>query len=154
MSVLVTGSRDAHSGDRVSAAQLLYSADRPCEEATLPVRVVAEGNGWSAFIPGVPVAVDGESFDETMCELVDALRVYAEDWQLRLRDAPNHRDNHGLVQLIKRSDEDQLRDWLSLVASGDSGSSQGCLGYLPAAAGLRLTVCEGCGGVAKDAFAT
>ncbi|AGM09486.1 type II toxin-antitoxin system HicB family antitoxin [Amycolatopsis keratiniphila] len=120
MSVLVTGARHARSGDRVSAAQLLYSADRPCEEPTLPVRVVAEGNGWSAFIPGVPVAVDGESFDETICELVDALRAYAEDWQLRLRDAPNHRDNHGLVQLIKRGDDGQLRDWLStVVASRD-----------------------------------
>ncbi|MEU9685175.1 hypothetical protein [Amycolatopsis japonica] len=92
----------------------------------MPVRVVAEGNGWSAFIPGVPVAVDGESFDETMCELVDALRAYAEDWQLRLRDAPNHRDNHGLVQLIKRVDDDQLRDWLSAVVASRDWTDGAC----------------------------
>ena len=41
-----------------------------------------------------------------------SLREYAEDWQLRLLNAPNHRDNWGLVQLISLSDDEQLRDWL------------------------------------------
>ncbi|WP_431927398.1 hypothetical protein [Nonomuraea jabiensis] len=44
--------------------------------------------------------------------MVDALREYAEDWQDRLLDAPNHRENWGLVQLISLSDDDQLREWL------------------------------------------
>lgn len=74
--------------------------------------VVPEGGGWSVFIPGLPVAADGGSFDEAIGEMVDALREYAEDWQQRLLDAPNHRDNWGLVQLISFSDDDQLRDWL------------------------------------------
>lgn len=74
--------------------------------------VVPEGGGWSVFIPGLPVAADGGSFDEAIAEMVDALREYAEDWQQRLLDAPNHRDNWGLVQLISFSDDDQLRDWL------------------------------------------
>ena len=62
--------------------------------------VVAEADGFSVFIPGVPVAADGATFVEALTEMVDALREYAEDWQERLLDAPNHRDNWGLVQLI------------------------------------------------------
>ena len=75
-------------------------------------QVVAEGGGWSVFIPGLPVAADGGTFDEAVVEMVDALREYAEDWQQRLQDAPNHRSNWGLVQLISLSTDDQLRDWL------------------------------------------
>ena len=74
--------------------------------------VVPEAGGWSVFIPGLPVAADGSSFEEAVTEMVDALREYAEDWQDRLLDAPNHRDNWGLVQLISFSDDEQLRDWL------------------------------------------
>lgn len=82
--------------------------------AVVPSRaeVVAEGGGWSVFIPGVPVAADGGSFDEAIDEMVAALRGYAEDWQDHLLDAPNHRDNWGLVQLVGLSDDQQLRDWL------------------------------------------
>ncbi|KOX22375.1 prevent-host-death protein [Saccharothrix sp. NRRL B-16348] len=75
-------------------------------------QAVPEAGGWSVFIPGLPVAADGSSFDEAITGMVDALRGYAEDWQERLLKAPNHRDNWGLVQLISFSDDDQLRDWL------------------------------------------
>ncbi|MFL6121170.1 hypothetical protein [Actinophytocola sp.] len=67
---------------------------------------------WFVSMPGLPVAADGASFDEAIDEMIDALREYAEDWQERLLDAPNHRDNWGLVQLISISDDEQLRDWL------------------------------------------
>ncbi|MCO1580948.1 prevent-host-death protein [Crossiella sp. SN42] len=75
-------------------------------------QVVPEAGGWSVFIPGLPVAADGGSFDEAIAEMIGALREYAEDWQERLLNAPNHRDNWGLVQLISLSDDEQLRDWL------------------------------------------
>ncbi|MCW2642256.1 MAG: hypothetical protein JWP76_4562 [Dactylosporangium sp.] len=55
---------------------------------------------------------DGATFDEAIDDLIDALREYAEDWQDRLLDAPNHGNNWGLVQLISLSDDEQLRDWL------------------------------------------
>ncbi|MQA14658.1 MAG: prevent-host-death protein [Pseudonocardiaceae bacterium] len=79
-----------------------------------PVRaqVVSEAGGWSVFIPGVPIAADGATFDEAITDAVDALREYAADWQDHLLDVPNHRDNWGLVQLISLSDDDQLRNWL------------------------------------------
>ena len=75
-------------------------------------QVVPEAGGWSVFIPGLPVAADGASFDDAIDEMIDALREYAEDWQDHLLDAPNHRDNWGLVQLISLSDDEQLHDWL------------------------------------------
>lgn len=75
-------------------------------------QVVAEGGGWSVFIPGLPVAADGATFDEAISEMVDALREYAEDWQSGLQHAPNHRENWGLVLLIGLSDDAQLAEWL------------------------------------------
>lgn len=80
----------------------------------LPSRaqVVPEAGGWSVFIPGLPVAADGATFDEAVVEMVDALREYADDWQDRLLDAPNHRADWALVQLIGLSDDEQLREWL------------------------------------------
>jgi len=74
--------------------------------------VVAEADGWSIFFPGLPVAADGSTFDEAVSEMVDALREYVEDWQERLRLAPDHQGNWGLVQLIVLSDDDQLTEWL------------------------------------------
>lgn len=75
-------------------------------------QVVQEGGGWSIFIPGLPIAADGASFDEAVGEMIEALREYAQDWQDHLLTAPNHRENWGLVQLISLSDDAQLRGWL------------------------------------------
>jgi predicted RNase H-like HicB family nuclease len=76
-------------------------------------QVVREAGGWSVFIPGLPVAADGETFEEAITEMVAALREYAEDWQDHLLHAPNHRDNWGLVQMISLSSDEQLRGWLT-----------------------------------------
>jgi len=75
-------------------------------------QAVAENDGWSLFIPGLPVAADGATLDEAVEEMIDALREYAEAWADRLRLAPNHADNWGLVQLVALADDAQLRDWL------------------------------------------
>lgn len=75
-------------------------------------QVVAEDGGWSVFIPGLPVAADGATFDQAIDEMVEALREYAEDWQDHLQGATNHRDNWGLVQMVCLSTDDQLREWI------------------------------------------
>jgi hypothetical protein len=75
-------------------------------------KVIQEGDGWSVFIPGLPIAADAVTFDEAINEMIESLREYAQDWQDHLLNAPNHRDNWGLVQLISLSDEVQLRKWL------------------------------------------
>ena len=73
---------------------------------------VPEAGGWSVFVPGLPVGADGATFEDAITETVDALREYADDWQDRLLEAPNHREHWGLVQLIGLSDDEQLRAWL------------------------------------------
>lgn len=75
-------------------------------------QMVAEADGWTAFIPGLPVAGAGGTLDAAVADMTDALREYAEDW-IRLQHAPNHRDNWGLVQLVNLSDDDQLRQWIT-----------------------------------------
>jgi len=107
---VATVRRDATSAAVLDAARLRHFL-----AAVVPSRaqVVSEAGGWSVFIPGLPVAADGATFDAAIDEMVQALREYADDWQDRLLDAPNHRDNWGLVQLISLSDDDQLRDWLA-----------------------------------------
>jgi hypothetical protein len=120
----------AHLKDLLDAAQRGRSATVRRESATAAIvdaerlrhflasvnvvraDVVAEADGWSVFLPGVPVAADGATFDEAITEMIAALREYAADWQDRLLDAPNHRDNWGLVQLVVLSDDDQLQAWL------------------------------------------
>lgn len=74
--------------------------------------VVAEGGGWAALLPGLPVAGDGPDFEAAIGDLIKALREYAEDWNDRLLDAPNHRDNWDLVQIVELASDENLRDWL------------------------------------------
>jgi hypothetical protein len=86
--------------------------------------VVSEAGGWSAFIPGLPVTAGGAAFDEAVTEMIDALREYAADWQERLADSPNHRQNWGLIQLISLSSDEQLHDWI-VGAARYSANAQG-----------------------------
>lgn len=77
-----------------------------------PAVVVAEGGGWAALLPGVPVHGDAETFDGAIDDLIVALREYAEDWNTRLLRAPNHQQHRSLVELVELSDDEQLRGWL------------------------------------------
>lgn len=74
--------------------------------------LVAENDGWSIFLPGLPIAADGATLDEALDEAVLALRDYAEAWSERLRLAPNHEGNWGLVQIVEFSSDDRLKAWL------------------------------------------
>lgn len=73
---------------------------------------VAEGGGWSVFLPGTPVAADGADLDEAAEEFVAALREYAEDWVERLRFAPNHAQHWPLVHFVSLSSDDDLIGWV------------------------------------------
>ncbi|MGH3096000.1 MAG: prevent-host-death protein [Streptosporangiales bacterium] len=101
--------RDAYRAAVVDAERLRYALSllRPSH-----AQVVHEAGGWSAFIPGLPIAADGGTFDEALDEMVVALREYVEDWSDHLLYAPNHADNWGLVQVIDLSTDEQLKDWL------------------------------------------
>jgi predicted RNase H-like HicB family nuclease len=74
--------------------------------------VIAEGGGWAAIMPGLPVHGDGPTFQEAVQDLLEALREYADDWNDRLLNAPNHRENWPVVELVHLATDDQLRAWL------------------------------------------
>lgn len=74
--------------------------------------VVAEGGGWAAFLPGLPIAGEGANLDDAITDMIDALREYAADWNERLLDAPNHRDNWSLVTLTEPSTDEQMKQWI------------------------------------------
>lgn len=106
---VVTVRRDSATAAVVSADRLRYflaSVVPPC------ARVVAEAEGWSVYIPGLPVAGAGATLDAAVADMADALREYVDDWP-RLQHAPNHREHWGLVQLVALSDDDQLRRWIT-----------------------------------------
>ena len=100
--------------DRLRAAVVDADRLRHFLVSVRPARaeVVAEGGGWSILLPGLPIAADGETFDEALDEMVAALREYAEDWADHLRHASNHEQNWGLIQIIDLSSDEELRDWL------------------------------------------
>lgn len=100
--------RDGEQAAVVDAARL-----RRALALVVPTpEVVAEAGGWSVFLPGVPIAADGATFDDAVDDMLDAIREYADDWQDRLHAAANHSENWGLVQLAGLSDDQQLRDWI------------------------------------------
>jgi hypothetical protein len=104
-----TVTRDERRVAAVDADRLVYFLTRLHPSG---VQAVADGDGWSIFLPGVPVAADGATIEEAVEEMVDALRDYAEAWTERLRLAPNHEDNWGLVQIVMLASDDELRNWL------------------------------------------
>ncbi|RYV50854.1 prevent-host-death protein [Pengzhenrongella frigida] len=75
-------------------------------------RVVFEDGACVVFIPGLAVAAEASTFEEAITETLEGLRDYAQDWDSHLADAPNHAENWGLVNLMRLSDDDQLRAWL------------------------------------------
>jgi predicted RNase H-like HicB family nuclease len=94
--------------------------DNTDARAHLFAQVVHEGCSWSAFVPGLPVAADGATFEEAIDELAGAIREYAGDWHDRLRHAQNHSENRGLVQFVCQSDDAQLHEWLRRSRQPDS----------------------------------
>lgn len=104
----VTVARDSRVSAVVDAVRL-----RRALCMLVPTAVaVAEDDGWSLLMPGLPIAADGVDLFAAADDLIAALREYADDWRERLHDVPNHRDNWGLVQMVDLSDDEQLRSWI------------------------------------------
>lgn len=82
--------------------------------------VVAEGGGWSVFLPGVPVSGEGDDLDSAIDDMIEALRDYAWDWNDHLSAAPNHAPNRALVTFVELSSDEELCDWISAPAPVDA----------------------------------
>jgi hypothetical protein len=75
--------------------------------------IVNEGGGWVLLFPGLPLAAEGATLPELCEDAITVLREYAADWVDHLRQAPNHRSNWGLVQLVALSSDEQLMEWIT-----------------------------------------
>lgn len=106
--MVATVRRDSGRAAVVDADRLRRYLAVLCPQA----EAVSEEDGWTLFMPGLPIAADGATLDAAVKDMVRALRAYAEDWHDHLSTAPNHRDNWGLVQLVGISDDTQLYNWL------------------------------------------
>jgi antitoxin (DNA-binding transcriptional repressor) of toxin-antitoxin stability system len=107
-----TVTRDARRVAAVDADRLVHFLTRLHPSTA---QAVPDGDGWSVVLPGLPVAADGATIEEAVDEMIDALRDYAEAWTERLRLAPNHEDNWGLVQIVTLASDEQLRNWLLAI---------------------------------------
>lgn len=76
------------------------------------ISVARESDIVVAIMEGRPFAAEGATIDDAIDELIDVLREYAEDWETRLQQAPNHQAAWGLVQLVRLSSDDQLKAWM------------------------------------------
>jgi hypothetical protein len=108
----VTVHRDGRSSAVLDAGYLLTLLVK-----AVPARaeVVAEADGWSVMLPGLPITGDGPTVSAAVTEVIDALREYAQDWvaDQDLRRAVNHRGNDSLVALVHLSTDEQLRGWIN-----------------------------------------
>jgi len=61
------------------------------------VQLVADEDGWLAYVTDTPLAGEGNTATQATDDLIESLREYTTDWVERLRHAPNHDSNWGLV---------------------------------------------------------
>jgi hypothetical protein len=64
-------------------------------------------------LPGLPISGEGADLDGALDDLVTDLRDYSVAWHTRLKVAPNHRENWGLVMLTDLSTDKELHNWLA-----------------------------------------
>lgn len=77
------------------------------------VQVVNTDGAWALLMPGRPFAAESPRLEEAVEDFVDAMREYSDDWETYLHAASNHRENWGLVQLVKLSTDAQMAAWLT-----------------------------------------
>jgi hypothetical protein len=70
--------------------------------------VIFEPSGMiSLWLPELALFGRGSSVEEAKADLLEEMRIYAEDWRDHLRDAPNHRVRAGWVRRIELAEDDE-----------------------------------------------
>ena len=98
-------------------SEKLHASDelRHYLEVVVPshAQVNLEDSGlWSASLSGVPLWAEAPTYEAVIQAMVSELREYAAEWRDGLFEAPNHRENWGLVLLVEVSSNQQLAEWL------------------------------------------
>jgi hypothetical protein len=79
----------------------------------LQPEVSFSASGCYVSLPGLPISGEGADLDGALDDLVTDLRDYSLAWHTRLKVAPNHRENWGLVMLTDLSTDEELHNWLA-----------------------------------------
>jgi hypothetical protein len=103
--------------ERKVFSEELHASDglRHYLEVVVPshVQINLEDSGlWSASLPGVPLWAEAPAYQAVIEAMIEELREYAAEWREHLFEAPNHRENWGLVLLVEISRNQQLAKWL------------------------------------------
>ena len=106
---VVTINRNATVSAVVPAERLRSHLSKSVTPRT---KVFMENNHWVVLLEELPFVSEGTNVDDAIEDIILQLREYAEDWDARLRFAPNHEQNWALVQLVNLSSDTQLADWL------------------------------------------
>lgn len=104
----VTVARDGEVSAVVPAERLrdfFFHTVRPS------VRILSEDGRVIALMENRPFVSEGADVEGALADLALSLREYAEDWDSRVKDAPNHATAWALVQLVKLSTDEQLLEW-------------------------------------------
>jgi hypothetical protein len=108
--------RDVERARRVFREQLRGSEGlRHYLEVVVPsqAQVTLEDSGlWSASVPAVALWAEADTYEAVIEAMIRELREYAAEWREDLFEAPNHRENWGLVLLVEISNDRQLAEWL------------------------------------------
>ncbi|MEV8267374.1 hypothetical protein [Microbacterium sp. NPDC076911] len=75
------------------------------------VRLMREDGRVIALMDERPFVSEGADIEGALGDLALTLREYADDWEERLQHAPNHSQQWAIVQLVKLSTDDELREW-------------------------------------------
>lgn len=115
---------DCVHGCRAAADELTRLGQEMEKGMSIPrAEVVEENDGWSAYLPGLPVAADGSTREGALADLVQALREYAVDWRDHLRSAPNHHGHESLIRAVDASNDAEI--FALLAPAADAGVSGG-----------------------------
>jgi hypothetical protein len=108
--------QDVERARRVFREQLRGSEGlRHYLEVVVPsqAQVTLEDSGlWSASVPAVALWAEADTYEAVIEAMIRELREYAAEWREDLFEAPNHRENWGLVLLVEISNDRQLAEWL------------------------------------------
>ena len=102
----------ARDGRQVAAVDAARLRDALSKLHPARTEVFEEDGGVGIAISELGLAVEGDTFNDAVTEMVIALREYAVDWDDHLLTAPNHVNNWGLVQIIALSTDEQLAAWV------------------------------------------
>ena len=92
--------------ERVVAVRAQDMTELLARSCPFTPEVLFEDESVAIWLPEFEIYGKGASLEEAASDLLDAAREYAEEWDLTLKDAPNHRAREWHVRRIQLASDD------------------------------------------------